>query len=313
MRPTVAEVAFLFPGQGSQHAGMGAEVLEEPELAELADRCAAAAGIDLRHLLVEADDDELRLTTNAQPALLFMGVALARLLERQGIRPAAAAGHSVGEYTALCATGALSAEDATRTVVERGRAMARAAPPGTSSMAAVLGLDVAAVEAALVGVPDIWPANYNTPTQTVVGGTMLGLERAAERLKAAGARRIVPLNVAAAFHTPLMEPAGAVLRGALETATWRAPAVPVVANVSAEPYRDAGALPAALERQLSSPVRWGDGVRRLVDLGCEHFVEVGPRRALTGMMRELAPQASAHAVSTPNAVQALSLATGRAS
>ncbi len=302
--------AFLFPGQGSQQAGMGAGVLMDPEIAQLADRCSEAAGVDLRRLLTEADDDELRLTTNAQPALLFMGVALARALACRGVRPAAAAGHSVGEYTALCVAGALRPEDAVRLVVERGRAMAEAAPPGTSSMAAVLGLAAEAVEAALIGVPDVWLANYNTPTQVVVGGTMLGLERGSQRLREAGARRVLPLNVAAAFHTPLMEPAGAVLRGALDSASWRQAGVPVVANVSAEPYRDAGGIPALLERQLSSPVRWADCVRRLSDLGCDRFVEVGPKRALTGMMRELAPSASAHAVSDPESADALLASSG---
>jgi [acyl-carrier-protein] S-malonyltransferase len=214
----------------------------------------------------------------------------------------------VGEYTALCVTGALSPEAAVRTVVERGRAMATAAPPGTSSMAAVLGLASEAVETALLGVPDVWPANYNTPTQTAIGGTMLGLERATERLQGAGARRVVPLKVAAAFHTPLMEPAAGVLRSALDAAGWRAPAVPVVANLTAEPYRDESGIPAALERQLSSPVRWADCVRRLAGLGCDRFVEVGPKRALTGMMRELAPAATATAVSAPDGVRALQLA-----
>jgi [acyl-carrier-protein] S-malonyltransferase len=284
---------------------MGAELLEDPDIADLAARCAQAAGVDLVRLLTRADDEELRLTTNAQPALLFMGVGLARLLARRGLRPAAVAGHSVGEYTALCVAGAVDPETAVRTVVERARAMAEAAPPGTSSMTAVLGLDSQAVETALIGVPDAWPANYNTPTQTVIAGTMLGLERASERLREAGARRLVPLNVAAAFHTPLMLPAGAVLRGALDVAGWRQPEVPVVANLTAEPYRDPAGIPAALERQLSSPVRWAGGVRRLVELGCERFVEVGPKRALTSMMRELAPGCEARSASSPQAAEAL--------
>jgi len=284
---------------------MGAAVLEDPEIAELVDRCSAAASVDLRRLLTEADDAELRLTTNAQPALLFVGVALARLLARRGVRPGAAAGHSVGEYTALCVAGALTPEEATRTVVERGRAMAEAAPPGTSSMAAVLGLATEAVEAALDGEAEVWPANYNTPTQVVVGGTTAGLERAATALRKAGARRVLPLNVAAAFHTPLMRPAGAVLRASLDAAAWRTPVVPIVANLTGDVYRDAGEIPATLERQLSSPVRWADCVRRLRGLGCERFVEVGPRKALTGMMRELAPEAAAHAVASPDALDAL--------
>ena len=284
---------------------MGVELLRDAEIARLADRCSDAASVDLRRLLTEADDDELRLTTNAQPTLVFVGVALARLLACGGVRPAAAAGHSVGEYTALCVSGALDPEEAVRLVVERGRAMAEAAPPGTSSMAAVLGLAPEAVEAALIGLPDVWPANFNTPTQIVVGGTMAGLERAEQRLREAGARRVLPLNVAAAFHTPLMEPAGAVLRGVLDTAGWRPPAVPVVANYTAEPYRDVVGVPAVLERQLSSPVRWADCVRRLRELGCDRFVEVGPKRALTGMMRDLAPEAAAESVSSPEAARAL--------
>jgi [acyl-carrier-protein] S-malonyltransferase len=304
----VPDIAFLFPGQGSQHAGMGADLMDDTELAELAGRCSNAAGIDLRRLLVDADDEELKLTTNAQPALLFMGVALARLLERQGIRPDAAAGHSVGEYTALSVAGALSPEAATRLVVERGRAMAQASPPGTSSMAAVLGLDGDAVETALIGVPDVWPANYNTPTQLVIGGTMLGLARAGERLREAGARRVLPLNVAAAFHTPLMEPAGGVLRGELDAMTWSDPPIPVVANLTAAPYRDAQVIPSSLERQLSSPVLWAAGVRRLAALGCQRFIEVGPKRALTGMMRELVPEAATYSVATANAARALQLA-----
>jgi len=287
--------------------GMGNELLQDPHVSELADRCSAVAGIDLHRLLTEADDEELRLTTNAQPTLLFVGVALSMLLQREGIRPHAAAGHSVGEYTALCVSGALSPEQAVSTVVERGKAMAEAAPPGTSSMTAVLGLDPERVEAALIGLAGVWPANYNTPTQTVIGGTLPGLEEANARLKERGARRVVPLNVAAAFHTPLMEPAGGVLRGTLDTVGWRAPTMPVIANLSAAPYGDADPIPAILERQLSSPVRWADGVRGLVKLGCDCFIEVGPKRALTGMMRELVPGGAAYSVSTPEAARALRL------
>jgi [acyl-carrier-protein] S-malonyltransferase len=301
------KVAFVFPGQGSQHAGMGAELLADTEVAKLCAHVADETGVDLRRLLVSADDEELRLTQNAQPALCFMGLGLTLLLERRGIEPAAAAGHSVGEYAALASSGAVGASQVIKAVVERGRAMAEAAPAGTSSMAAVLGLDSQAVEVALAGMNDAWPANYNTPTQTVIAGTTAGLEAATKRLQAAGAKRIVPLSVSAAFHTPLMAPAAERLRAALDRIEWRAPRIPVMANLTGRPHQGGDRIPQVMEMQLRSPVRWAACVRGLVEMGCDTFIEVGPRRALTGMMRELAPGALAIAVATPAACQELAI------
>src|SRR3982075_1277590 len=211
---------------------MGADLLTDPEITERCARRSHGSGVDLRHLLIGADDDELRLTQNAQPALCFMGVALTMLLKRRGIARAATAGHSVGEYAALAAGGAVGAPQVIKAVVERGRAMAEAIPAGTSSMAAVLGLDSQAVEVALAGMNDAWPANYNTPTQTVIAGTIAGLEDAGRRLQDAGAKRVIPLNVSAAFHTPLMAPAAVRLRAALDRIEWRSPRVPVMANLT---------------------------------------------------------------------------------
>jgi [acyl-carrier-protein] S-malonyltransferase len=302
---TVPTIAFVFPGQGSQHAGMGADLLTDPEVAELCERCGDAAGLDLRRLLVSADDDELRLTQNAQPALCFVGLGLTLLLKRRGIEPAAAAGHSVGEYAALAASGAVDAPKVIKAVVERGRAMAETAPAGTGSMAAVLGIDSQAVEVALAGMNDAWPANYNTPTQTVIAGTTAGLEAATKRLQAAGAKRVIPLNVSAAFHTPLMAPAAERLRAALDRIEWRSPRIPVMANLTGRPHQGGDRIPQVMEMQLRSPVRWAACVKGLVDAGCEMFIEVGPKRALTGMMRELAPGALAIAVATPAACQEL--------
>lgn len=281
---------------------MGAEVLREPRFAALADQCSDVLGLDLTYLLTEAPEDELTLTQHAQPALLFCGIALTTLLRERGIEPAAVAGHSAGEYGALVAAGALSVPDAMRAIGERGRAMAEAAPYGTSSMAAVLGLSADQVNEALTGLEGVWPANFNTPTQTVVGGTVEGVEAATPKLLEAGAKRVLPLKVAAAFHTPLMQPAAARLRRVLDSVCWSDPAVPVVANVTADIYPDAASAPDLLERQLASPVRWGDCVLRLSELGCDCFLEVGPRRALSGMLRELIPGVPSGQVATPQAV-----------
>jgi [acyl-carrier-protein] S-malonyltransferase len=212
----------------------------------------------------------------------------------------------VGEYAALAIAGAVDAPKVIKAVVERGKAMAEAAPAGTTSMAAVLGLDGEKVAAALAGMDDAWPANYNTPTQTVVAGTVAGLETATERLQAAGAKRVIPLNVSAAFHTPLMAPAAERLRAALDRIEWRSPRIPVMANLTGRPHQGGDRIPHVMEMQLRSPVRWADCVASLLEMGCDTFVEVGPKRALTGMMRELAPTARAIAVGTPDTVMQFS-------
>jgi len=286
---------------------MGAELLQDDEVSALCDKCSSSADVDLRHLLTAATDDELRLTQNAQPALTFMGVGLTLLLARVGHKPEAAAGHSVGEYGALAAAGAVEPQRVVKSVLDRGKAMADAAPPGTSSMSAVLGLDAKAVEVALAGMNDAWPANYNTPTQIVIAGTTAGLEAATARLQAAGAKRVIPLNVSAAFHTPLMVPAAERLRAALDRIEWRAPRITVMANLTGRPHLDGDRIPHVMEMQLRSPVRWAACVQGLVEMGCDTFVEVGPKRALTGMMRELAPGAKALAVSTPAAIADLAV------
>jgi len=286
---------------------MGADLLQDDEVSALCDKCSSSADVDLRHLLAAATDDELRLTQNAQPALAFMGVGLTLLLARAGHKPEAAAGHSVGEYGALAAASAVEPQRVVKAVLERGKAMADAAPAGTSSMSAVLGLDAKAVEVALAGMNDAWPANYNTPTQIVIAGTTAGLEAATARLQAAGAKRVIPLNVSAAFHTPLMAPAAERLRAALDRIEWRAPRITVMANLTGRPHLDGDRIPHVMEMQLRSPVRWAACVQGLVEMGCDTFVEVGPKRALTGMMRELAPGAKALAVSTPAAIADLAV------
>jgi len=286
---------------------MGAELLADEELSSLCDECTRRSGVELRRLLIEADEDELRFTYNAQPALLFVGVGLAHVLGKRGIKPNTGAGHSLGEYTALCVAGAITAPDAVALVHERGRAMAEAAPPGTTSMAAVIGLPAASVEHALEGIDDVWPANYNTPNQTVIAGTVEALDKARAALEEAGAKRVLPLNVSTAFHTPLLAPAARRLRAALDRIEWARPAFPVVTNLSAQPYNDPAEIPEILEQQLRSPVRWADCVRTLAASGAETFIEVGPKRSLTGRMRELAQGAVALSVTTPAAAAEVAL------
>jgi [acyl-carrier-protein] S-malonyltransferase len=282
---------------------MGASLLEDREVADLCSRCSNE--VDLRRLLTEAGEDELRLTQNAQPALCFLGIGLTLLLRRAGHEPAATAGHSVGEYAALATGGAISPEEAIYAVVHRGRAMAEAVPAGRTSMSAVLGLAPEAILTAIGGLDQCWPANYNTPTQTVIGGSLPALEKAAELLTQAGARKVIPLNVSAAFHTPFVEPAAERLREVVDHLAWTDAAVPVMANLTGAPYRAGANFPEVLERQLKSPVRWSDCVRSLSELGVTDFVEVGPGRALRGMLKELAQGAGAHPAGTPEEVSRL--------
>ncbi len=297
------KLAFLFPGQGSQAPGMGTELLEDAEVAALCARCSTE--VDLRHLLVEADEEELKLTQNAQPALCFLGIGLTLLLRRSGFEPAAAAGHSVGEYAALVAGGALSPEETIYAVVHRGRAMAEAVPAGETSMAAVLGLAPEAVVDAIAGIDRCWPANYNTPTQTVIGGSLAALDAATEALTAAGARKVVGLDVSAAFHTPYVAPAADRLREVVGHLAWTDTLFPVAANLTGAVYPQGANFAEVLERQLKSPVRWSDCVRSLSEQGATDFVEVGPGHALRGMMKELAPGAGAYPAGTPAAISEL--------
>jgi [acyl-carrier-protein] S-malonyltransferase len=282
---------------------MGADLLADPEIESLCRRCSTE--IDLRHLLTEADEDELKLTQNAQPALCFMGIGLTLLLRRAGLEPGAAAGHSVGEYAALVAGGALSPEEAIYAVVHRGRAMAEAVAAGETSMAAILGLAPEAVVEAIAGIDKCWPANFNTPTQTVIGGSLAALDQAEETLTAAGARKVVRLNVSAAFHTPFVAPAADRLREVVSHLAWTDTAVPVAANLTGAPYPKGANFAEVLERQLKSPVRWSECVRSLSEQGVTDFLEVGPGRALRGMMKELAPGAGAHPAGTPAAISEL--------
>lgn len=284
-------IAFVFPGQGAQKVGMGQSLAAAfPICRETFDEADAALGEQLSTLCFEGPDDRLMLTENTQPAILAMSTAVARLAASKGLRPAFAAGHSLGEYSAHVAAGTLSFADALRTVRRRGRYMQEAVPVGEGAMAAILGLDADGVAKACAEAANgqiVTPANLNAPGQIVIAGHAPAVARASERAKALGAKRAIPLAVSAPFHCPLMQPAQDRLEPELRALPAKDPAFPIVANVDAEPKRSAAESIDALVRQVSSPVRWEDVVKRLVAEGSTTFVELGPGSVLAGLIKKI--------------------------
>ncbi len=290
---TAKNIAFLFPGQGSQVVGMGRSLAENlPVAAATFAEADEALGFGLSRIFLEGPEEELRLTEHTQPAILTVSVAVWRVLGEAGVRPSLAAGHSLGEWSAHVAAGTIGFAEAVRAVKARGRAMQEAVPAGEGGMAAILALGsdqvtVACLEAAKeTGLP-VSPANFNTAEQTVISGAKAAVERAGELAKEAGARKVVMLPVSAPFHCALMGPAQAEVERVLGGMALSAPAFPVAANVSGNMVTTADAVKQALIEQVTGTVRWVDCVQSLIGSGAEVFVECGPGKVLTGLLRQM--------------------------
>lgn len=285
------KIAFVFPGQGSQYVGMGKDLYAAYPIArkifKLADQ---RLGMTLSKLCFEGPEEELRLTVNTQPAILTVSVAILKIAEAMGLKADYAAGHSLGEFSALVAARALNFEDAVRLVRQRGIIMQEAVPPGEGTMAAMIGLEADRAEAlcheaSAAGTVEL--ANYNCPGQLVIAGTTGAIHRAVELAKDYGAKRAVLLAVSGPFHSSLLHPASLRLREALDSITIRAARIPVVANYTAEPETAPEEIRENLIKQVSGAVRWQQSVEKLAALGVTTFVEIGPGKVLTGLIKKV--------------------------
>ncbi|HSM36617.1 MAG TPA: ACP S-malonyltransferase [Longimicrobiales bacterium] len=301
-------VALLFPGQGSQFVGMGADLADAyPAARHAFEEADDALGTALSRVMWEGPEEELTATLNAQPAILAHSVAAYRVLEPAIGEVSFAAGHSLGEFSAHVAAGTIGFADALRLVRRRGEAMYDAGLERPGTMAAVIGLDDEAVAAVCAEVGATWgvvvAANYNAPGQVVISGEVGAVDAAREALTDAGARRALPLNVSGAFHSPLMEPAAAVLEAALEEVAFADPAFPVISNVTAQPVAESAAAKRLLVEQLTSPVRWVAGIQTLRSAGVGRFLEIGPGNVLTGLLRRIDRDAEGSALGTAAAAR----------
>ncbi len=289
------KIAFIFPGQGSQYVGMAKEFIENfEESREVFTAASSVLGYDLAQLCLHGPAERLNLTENTQPAILAASIAALRPLERRGLTAGAAAGHSLGEYTAITAAGGFDLKDAIALVQKRGRYMQEAVPEGTGLMAAILGMERQDVEktcheAAKNGI--VAPANYNSPGQIVIAGEKKAVEKAMELARAAGAKKVVPLTVSVPSHCAMMGQAGERLAKELEKTTIRDLRIPIVNNAEAKFLRSPGELRSSLVKQISSPLFWEDSINAMAAEGFDTFIEIGPGKVLSGLVKRIAKNA----------------------
>ncbi len=289
--------AVVFPGQGSQKVGMGLDMYQNyAESREVFDKASRALGIDMASLCFDGPEEELKKTVNAQPAILTVCIACYKAMQHRGLEPQVVAGHSLGEYTALVAAGAISFEDAVKLVKSRGKYMQDAVPLGDGGMVAVLGLEVEKVIEICSDISKthgvVEAVNLNSPGQVVVAGDNIALSRAVEQLNIQGARRCISLPVSAPFHSSMMKPAGDKLEQDLSMINISEPCIPVLSNVTAHYHGKPDDIKSLLIRQVYSPVLWEECVRRLISDGVNTFVEVGPGKVLSGLIKKISPKAS---------------------
>lgn len=283
----MSKIAFIFPGQGAQACGMGQDFYEQTETGKrIFDKATELMGFSMPQLCFE-ENDRLDITEYTQAAMVTASIAMMRVLEENGIKPDVAAGLSLGEYCALAAAGVMSDEDAIRTVRQRGILMQEAVPVGGGAMAAILALDAAAIEEVTGAMEGVWIANYNCPGQIVISGEKAAVEDACEKLKAAGAKRAVMLNVSGPFHSGMLADAGEKLGEVLSQVELHEPQIPYVANVTAQYVKSAAEVKELLTRQVSSSVRWQQSVEAMIADGVDTFIEIGPGKTLAGFMRKI--------------------------